>query len=74
MTCGRETQLYHSNITRPYPNMQDSTIDPLDLNKRQVQSGQYDVPPPPDSGTWDQLHKQTSKGYTRFKANDKNKD
>ena len=38
--------------------MQKSTIDPLNLNKRQIHSGKYDAPPPPDGGMWDQLQEQ----------------
>ena len=38
--------------------MQHSTNDPLDLNKGQMHSGQYDGPPPPVGGTWDQLNEQ----------------
>ena len=41
-----------------YPNMQDSTSDTHDLNRRQMHSGQKDVSPPPDGGTWHQLHEQ----------------
>ena len=35
--------------------MQQSTSYPLDLNKRQACSEQYDSPSPPDDEMWDQL-------------------
>ena len=38
--------------------MQDSTGDLLDLNKRQIYSGQYDLPDFPYGGMWHQLHEQ----------------
>ena len=36
--------------------MQESTSDPLDLNKRQMQDGQYYTPPPSDGGMREQVH------------------
>ena len=38
--------------------MQDSSNDTFVLNKRQICNRQYDTPPPPDSGSLDQLHEQ----------------
>ena len=38
--------------------MQDNTSNPLDLDKRWMCSGQYDVSSPPDGKTWNQLHEQ----------------
>lgn len=39
--------------------MQVNASNPLDLNKRQMHSGEYDALPPPDDGPWDQLQEQT---------------
>ena len=39
-----------------YPKIQESTNDPLDFEKRQMHSEQYDVPLPVDGGTLNQLH------------------
>ena len=51
-------KLYLLNVARAYSNMQDGISDTLDLNKRQMCSGQYDTPPPPHGETWDQLQQQ----------------
>ena len=52
--------------------MQDSTYDPLDLNKRQMHSGQYDIPPA-DGGTWDQLHEQAKAKQQKTEKSEKTK-
>ena len=39
--------------------MQSSATDPLDLDKRMMHRDQYDMCPPPECGTWTQLHEQT---------------
>ena len=38
--------------------MQESTSDPLDLNKKQAHNGQYDAPPSLDGRMWDQVQEQ----------------
>ena len=35
--------------------MQSNANEPLDLDKRKIHSGQYDMPSPSDGGTWAQL-------------------
>ena len=38
--------------------MQNNTKDLLDLDKRKICSGQYDMSPPSDGSTWTQLQEQ----------------
>ena len=54
-----EKQIFYLLLaTKAYPKMQDSTGDPLHLDKRQRHSRQHDTPPPSDGGTWEQFHNQ----------------
>ena len=38
--------------------MQNNTIVPLDLSKKQMYSRQFDAPPSPNGGMCNQLHEQ----------------
>ena len=48
-----------------YPNMQGNSSDPLDLNKGQMCSTQYELTPPPYDGCWiSYIKKQKNKEKT----------
>ena len=59
------------NVAKAFPNMQDSTSHPFDLNKRQIFSRWYDVSP--DGGTWNQVHKQDKTRQLMLKSLKKQK-
>ena len=78
MTWGKKIQVLYFGHNYDPSKMQDNTNDPLDCDKRRMQSKQYDVPPPPDGGTWNQLHKQVrnrsqSKQMTSAEMSEKSK-
>ena len=55
MTCG---QFLFFKCYWELSKMQDNTGDTLDLNKRQMHNGIYDMALPPDGEVWNQLHEQ----------------
>ena len=53
--CSRTETLILYQLCSDRTKMQSNTKDLLDLDKRKVNSGQYDTSSPSDSGTWMQL-------------------